>query len=227
MSLRRAPEPITALTPELLGRLKERTEGTLVNLIKQNKNTRYACESPVFGRFRSAMSAHGFMDNKTQDDMLLESYRNAIPLTTYDSYEPFINKFFDHDCKESNVKDMLSPGLPYFVAISSATSSKTAKFFPKYRHAPGGSYKSVDENANPTSDTGGKNCIVYSLNYRQLIDVQNDDGDVVKKIPVTPMSTGSIRMQNDIDIEKDPYILHLTGLPYSFFEKSEMTYVMH
>ncbi|KAL4065230.1 GH3 auxin-responsive promoter [Scleroderma citrinum] len=192
-------------------RLKERTEGTLVNLIKQNKDTRYACESPAFSCFRSALSAHGHPGDEVQDDMLLESYRTSIPLTTYDSYEPFVNKFFDPNCKESDVKDMFSPGLPYFIATSSATAGKTAKFFPKYRHAEGGSYKSVDSNANPTSDTGGKNCIVYSLNYQQLIDVQNEDGDAVKKIPVTIMSAGSIRMQNNIDVEKDPHILHLTA----------------
>ncbi|KIM55204.1 hypothetical protein SCLCIDRAFT_1221347 [Scleroderma citrinum Foug A] len=211
MAPRRIPEPVAVLTPELFDRLKERTEGTLLNLIKQNKNTRYACESPVFGGFRSALSAHGNAEDEVQDDMLLESYRSTIPLTNYDSYEPFINKFFDNDCKESDLKDMFSPGLPYFLAVSSATSSKTAKFFPKYRHAPGGSYKSVDSNANPTSDTGGKNCVVYNLNYRQVIDVQNEDGDLVKKIPVTLMSSGSIRMQNEIDVEKDPYMLHLTA----------------
>ncbi|KAG6328698.1 hypothetical protein ID866_10391, partial [Astraeus odoratus] len=118
---RHVPEPITVLTPELLDRLKERTEGTLVNLIKQNKDTRYACESPAFGNFRSALAALENTADEVHDDRLLESYRSAIPLTTYDSYEPFINKFFDPHCKESEVKDMFSPGLPYFLAVSSAT----------------------------------------------------------------------------------------------------------
>ncbi|KIJ57869.1 hypothetical protein HYDPIDRAFT_163769 [Hydnomerulius pinastri MD-312] len=207
----RIPEPIAVLSPELFDRLKERTEGTLVSLIKTNKNTRYACESPVFGEFRSALSAIGNADDEVQDDRLLESYRTSIPLTTYDSYEPFVNKFFDRNCRDTDLKDMFSPGLPYFMAVSSATSSKNAKFFAKYRHAPGTSYEKVDKGANPVSDTGGKNCIVYSLNYRELVDVRDDEGTTVKKIPVTLMSAGSIRMQNGMDVEKDPWMIKLTA----------------
>ncbi|KAF8837395.1 hypothetical protein BDN67DRAFT_991779 [Paxillus ammoniavirescens] len=227
------PEPIPVLTPELFDRLKGRTEGTLANLIKTNKDTRYVCESPVFNEFRSALDALGETDDEVQDDMLLESYRTSIPLTTYDSYEPFVNKFFERNCRESDVKDMFSPGLPYFMAVSSATSSKNAKFFAKYRHAPGTSYESVDKNANPVSDSGGKNCIVYSLNYRQLIDVQDDEGATVKKFPVTLMSAGSIRMQNGMDVEKDPWMIKLTApratspVAVSFIRKYRSFLLMH
>ncbi|KAF9234200.1 GH3 auxin-responsive promoter [Melanogaster broomeanus] len=207
----RIPEPISALTPELFDRVKGRIEGNLVNFIKTNRNTRYVCESPVFSEFRSTLDALGTTDDEVQDDMLLESYRASIPLTTYDSYEPFVSKFFERNPGECDVKDMFSPGLPYFIAVSSATSSKNAKFFAKYRHAPGTSYENVDKNANPVSDSGGKNCIVYSLNYRQLIDVRDDEGATVKKVPVTLMSAGSIRMQNGMDVEKDPWMIKLTA----------------
>ncbi|KIO11557.1 hypothetical protein M404DRAFT_126305, partial [Pisolithus tinctorius Marx 270] len=118
------PEPIQVLSPELLDKLKERTEGTLLDLIKKNKDTRYVAESPVFGGFRSALE-HLSKDegnDEVRDDTLLESYRSAIPLTTYDSYEPFIKKFLERNCQEDDVRDMFSPGLPYFVAVSSSTT---------------------------------------------------------------------------------------------------------
>ncbi|KAF9223196.1 hypothetical protein BS17DRAFT_802680 [Gyrodon lividus] len=207
----RIPEPVPILTPELFDRLKKQIDGTLANLIKTNKNTRYVCESPVFGEFRSALDALGSPNHEVQDDMILESYRTSVPLTNYDSYEPFVNKFFERNCRECDVKDMFSPGLPYFIAISGSTSSKNAKFFAKYRHAPGTSYENVDKDANPVSDSGGKNCIVYTLNYRQLIEVRDDEGVTVKKLPVTLMSSGSIRMQNGMDIENDPWMITLTA----------------
>ncbi|KIK26206.1 hypothetical protein PISMIDRAFT_81879, partial [Pisolithus microcarpus 441] len=116
--------PIGVLSPELFERVKERTEGTLLDLIKKNKDTRYVTESPVFDGFRSALGhlRKDRGDDEVRDDMLLESYRSAIPLTTYDSYEPFVKKFLERNCQEDDVRDMFSPGLPYFVAVSSSTT---------------------------------------------------------------------------------------------------------
>ncbi|KAG6331779.1 hypothetical protein ID866_7311 [Astraeus odoratus] len=229
------PEPIKVLSPQLFDRLKGRTERTLVDLINKNKDTRYVSESPALSSFRTAIQnlSEQQDDDEVRDDMLLESYRTAIPLTTYDSYEPFVDKLLNHKCQESDVRDMFSPGLPYFVAVSSSTSSAKPKFFAKYKHAPGKSYETVDRGANPISDTGGKNCIVYSLNYRQLVSVQNEDGVTVKKLPVTMMSSGSIRMQNGIDVEKDHIMLQYTApratspIAVSFISKYRSFLLMH
>ncbi|KAH7890417.1 GH3 auxin-responsive promoter [Phlebopus sp. FC_14] len=226
------PEPIHALTPELFDRLKERTEGTLTSLIRKNKNSRYTRECPLFSDFNTALAAVDAVD-EAQVDTLLESYRTCIPLTSYDSYEPFVTKFFEPNCKEADIKDMFSPGLPYFIAVSSATSSKTSKFFAKYSHESGTSYESVNKNSNPESDRGGKNCIVYSLNYRQLVEVQDDQGSTVKKIPVTVMSSGTIRMQNNMGVEKDPYLMHAapprvtSPIAVSYIRKYRSFLLMH
>jgi len=125
------PEHIPALTPELSARLRERVEDTLLHLIKKNRHTRYVRESSVFTDFRRALDPRGDSNDVVQDGSLLESFRTTIPLTTYDSYEPFINKVVI-PC-EKDVKDMFSPGLPYFFASSSATSGQKAKLFAKYR----------------------------------------------------------------------------------------------
>lgn len=52
--------------------------------------------------------------------------------------------------------------------------------------------------SSPASKSGGKNCIVYSLGYRQVIESLNDDGDVELKMAVCLMSTGTVRMFNNM-----------------------------
>ena len=52
----------------------------------------YIRESPVFRDFRAALDAFGDLNDAVQDESLLESFRTTIPLTGYDSYEPFVNK---------------------------------------------------------------------------------------------------------------------------------------
>ncbi|KAH7912888.1 GH3 auxin-responsive promoter [Hygrophoropsis aurantiaca] len=199
--------PIAVLTPALRDALRMRTEGVLARLISTNMHTRYAQESDDFSDFRQSAQ------NSISETELLSHFRAHIPLTTYASYEPFIERLLNpsNQCDAEDVTDLFAPGLPYFIAVSSATSGPRAKFFAKYRHPPGIGYESVDKGANPTSDSGGKNCIVYSLNYRHLVTVTRDGHDVVARMPVTLMSSGSIRMQNGMDVDKDPWMIHLTA----------------
>ncbi|KAH7912887.1 GH3 auxin-responsive promoter [Hygrophoropsis aurantiaca] len=199
--------PIAVLTPALRDALRARTEGVLARLVSTNMHTHYARESDDFYDFRQSAQ------NSISEIELLSHFRAHIPLTTYASYEPFIERLLNpsNQCDAEDVTDLFAPGLPYFIAVSSATSGPRAKFFAKYRHPPGIGYESVDKSANPTSDSGGKNCIVYSLNYRHLVTVTRDGRDVVARMPVTLMSSGSIRMQNGMDVDKDPWMIHLTA----------------
>ncbi|KAF8443870.1 GH3 auxin-responsive promoter-domain-containing protein [Boletus edulis BED1] len=200
-----------ALTPELLDRLRERVHNTLLYIISKNKHTRYVRESPVFNDFRSTLDALGDSNDVVHDDTLLETFRAAIPLTSYDSYEPFLNKLVAPNPNVNDVKDMFSPGLPYFIACSSATSGKKGKLFAKYNHAARSSLQVVDEHANPVSAQGGKNCIVYSLTYREIIQVTDDDGVSVARFPISSMSGGVIRMKNGIHVDRDPFWMTLTA----------------
>lgn len=205
-------EPIPTLTPELSHRLREQVETTLVQLIRKNRHTRYVSESPVFSDFRGALDTLGDASDVVQDESLLECFRATIPLTGYDSYEPFVNKLVTPGSRETDVKDMFSPGLPYFIASSSGTSGKKAKLFAKYRHAARSSLQDVDEHANPVSTQGGKNCIVYSLAYQNVVEVIGDEGTTVGQFPITSMSSGVIRMQYDLRVDKDPWVITLTGM---------------
>lgn len=217
------PEHIPALTPELSVRLRERVEDTLLHLIKKNRYTRYVRDSPVFADFHRALDPRGDSnDDVVQDGSLLESFCTTIPLTTYDSYEPFINKFVTpNPCEKDDVEDMFSPGLPYFFASSSATSGKKAKLFAKYRHAGGSSLQDVHKHATAVSAEGGKNCILHSLAYREIIEVLDDEKTTVGRIPITSMSSGVIRMQHGMDVDKDPLFMtfarmHIYSLATSY-----------
>ncbi|KAH7905595.1 GH3 auxin-responsive promoter [Hygrophoropsis aurantiaca] len=207
-SLSRVPPPTDVLTFELSNKLKGRTEGLLSRLIKTNLRTRYVRDSPVFSEFLKAIesscgdAATGAGYGEVLDETLLEAYRSTIPLTTYDSYEPFVAKFLEQPCKHDEVKDLFAPGLPYFIAVSSTTSTTSAKFFAKYRDPPGVS--------NPVSSLGGKTCSVYSLTYRQVVEVQGADAEILARFPVCLSSTGRTRMLNGIDIEKDSSTLNST-----------------
>lgn len=211
-------EPIPALTAELSDKLREQVEKTLIYLIKTNRHTRYVRESPVFSDFRGALDVLGDTnDDMLQDALLRESFRTTVPFTGYDSYEPFMNMLVTPNPREKDVKDMFSPGLPYFVASSSATSGKKAKLFAKYRHATESSYQHVNNHANPISAQGGKNCIVYSLTYQEVIKVIDDDSTTVGQFPITCMSSGVIRMRYDTDVGKDPFLMTITGIVPSLF----------
>ncbi|KAH7909127.1 GH3 auxin-responsive promoter [Hygrophoropsis aurantiaca] len=206
----RVPPPTDVLTLELSDQLKQRTEGLLTRLIKTNLCTRYVRESPIFSDFLRAIENScspaatdaGHNTNEILNETLLEAYRTTIPLSTYDSYKPFVNKFLERPCKHDEVKDLFAPGLPYFIAESSGTSGNSAKIFAKYRHPPGTS-------ASPQG-LGGKVCGVYSLTHQHVVEVQGADAETLTRFPVCLSSTGTIRMLHGMDIERDPSTLNLT-----------------
>ncbi|KAH7927991.1 hypothetical protein BV22DRAFT_1005817, partial [Leucogyrophana mollusca] len=189
------PNPVTVLTPELQNKLKGRIDNVLAHIVKTNLHTRYTQESAVFTDFRSAVEALGD-EREPQDSSLLEAFRATVPLTSYPSYEPFVARFFEQPCREDRVKDLFAPGLPLIVSLSSATSGKSPKFFPRYRHMP-----VYDWCAIPMSESGGTTCAVISLKPFQLIEVRGDGKDTL--LPVAPVSSTAIRMRYDIDEGND------------------------
>ncbi|KAF9240244.1 GH3 auxin-responsive promoter [Melanogaster broomeanus] len=133
------------------------------------------------------------------------TYHDNVSLSVYEHYLPFVSRFFEQPCRTSAVENVMAPGLPYFIAHSSGTSGGATKHFPKYRHPDHMSTSTAQtmQASNPTSKHGGKNCIVYSLGYRQVVDCQNENGDIDRRMPVCLMSTGTIRMYNDMAVERD------------------------
>ncbi|KAI6011140.1 GH3 auxin-responsive promoter [Pisolithus marmoratus] len=203
------PVPITSLTPELAERLREQTLAVLSYLVKTNSATTYFKESVVLPQFRAALH---FTDDHSQVDTLIysaqelfEIYHNNVELSVYEDYLPIITRFFEDPCNKSSVENLMAPGLPVFIAHSSGTSGGAAKHFPKYRH-PEHMSKAMTETvrvAIPQSKNAGKNCIMFSLAYRQVVTPLDEDGDITKYIPVCLLTSGLGRVEYNMPVEKD------------------------
>ncbi|KAI6114072.1 GH3 auxin-responsive promoter [Pisolithus sp. B1] len=197
------PSPVPVLSPVLVSVLKNGVEATMVAIIKKNRRSRYFCESPVFADFHNALRNFGTDDDGgIPDNALLETYRTTIPLTTYDSYEPFAAKFLAENCHEDDVRDMFSPGLPHHIAVTSSTSSPKPKLYCKYQHQ--GSMRHAFGDGRNTFWT-------FSLHYRQLVEVQNRDGDIVSTISAGIGSSGALRMRSRLEVEDDHLNIKLAG----------------
>ncbi|KAH7909002.1 GH3 auxin-responsive promoter, partial [Hygrophoropsis aurantiaca] len=191
--------PITILSPELQIQLKEHTEGALKEIITTNLQTRFLQEFDGLREFRDAIEL--LKDRSAHETW--ECFRDSVPLTYYDAYEPFISRFLAEPCKEEDVKDLLSPGLPFFIALSSGTSGKAAKLFPKYHHY-------VDAASSRKSATA-KGCHILSMTYFRVVDVlRYEEPEKPTRVIITTATSGMMRMQHDLGIEKDPQAIKMT-----------------
>lgn len=188
------PDPIPALTPSLATSLRERTRAVLSYLVRTNSVSTFFKESNILSDFRGAIESNG------ESDTTFETFHDNVPLSAYEHYLPFVSRLFEQPCRMSSIENLMAPGFPEFVAHSSGTSSGASKHFLKYRH-PEHMSTGTSQTMNASSATtssGGKSCIVYSLRYRQVVEAVDDDGDVKLKMPVCLMSTGTVRMFNQM-----------------------------
>lgn len=174
-------------TPQQVATLAERTNRTLLKIIRDNFNTRYTAQAASLAGFRDAVLVHGGTE---VDATFLQDFRSRVPLSNYDSYEPFVNKFNVQPCKEEEVENLFSPGLPDFFAVSSATSGTTPKILPKYNHnarlklPPRGLF---DPNSKDPF------AAVVCTRYRDVKEIERAPGEVFQRIPVCTVTGGSIR----------------------------------
>ena len=195
MNSQQHPRLVEALSSDLSAILKKRTEGTLLSLIKQNKETRYFSESPVFSGFHdSVQNSKNEGHDEDQDDALIKSYYTAVPLTNYDSYEPFIKKFLESGCQEKDVQNVFAPGLPHGIGVTSSTTSGKPKYIAQYSYGSGSSVRNF---------SAGKTFQFFSYIYRQVIGVQNDKGNTIKSLPVGVASANLFRLWSGLDVDQD------------------------
>ncbi|KIK81404.1 hypothetical protein PAXRUDRAFT_70757, partial [Paxillus rubicundulus Ve08.2h10] len=112
------PVPCNSLIPRLRTLLTEKTDRLLLRIIRANFSTQYASHAPSLAVFRDAVAVHG----TEVDDTLLQDFRSHVALMDYGSYKPFVAKFNEQPCKESEVENLFSPGLPFALVFSSTTS---------------------------------------------------------------------------------------------------------
>ena len=169
------PDLLLSNTPLLSERLRRRTEELRSKIIRANCNTQFARTAPELAKFRH-MTA-GRVD-KVGDDILSESFRKTVDLTTYDSYAPFLAGFLEKPCKASAIVDLLAPGLPDYLAESSSTSGGRPKTFPRYNRLS--KVRSLDAGSSAVPDTLRRRttAYVYYLGCDQVI-VESEDNRTV------------------------------------------------
>jgi auxin responsive GH3 family protein len=194
-----SPVPCKSLTPKLHAILTETIDRLLLNIIRANFSTQYASQAPSLAQFRDVVSAHG-MD---ADATLLQDFRSHVALMDYESYRPFVARFNEKLCKESDVENLFAPGLPLFLAQSSSTSGKAPKTLAKYNYV---SPKIPLPRSVPDSykyDNKGLTAWVYYFGYWQLKEVQSESGQVVKQIPLCIASGGMARRRRGWSVDED------------------------
>ncbi|KAL4066057.1 GH3 auxin-responsive promoter [Scleroderma citrinum] len=185
--------PLTSLTSELKAVLQEDTSHHLRCIIGTNITTRYASSSPVLSDFRRAAADK----NLDKDVTVVDDFRRLVPLTDYESYRPFVAKFLDRPCKMPEVENLLAPGLPTFICVSSSTSSNEPKRFPKYPRT----WKTPPVVAAPPES--GTVASIFSLGYKDLLEVLADSGEIALRIPVSPGSVWYWRTYMNWSVETD------------------------
>jgi len=194
-----------SLTAELTQQLKNYEDQALLEMIRPNLATQFVQDAPELAKFREAIAQNCSVDDKD----FLRIFREFIPITNYETYKPFIAKFFATPCKEANVKDMFAPGLPYFFAMSSMTSGKSVKTFPRYRPPPHLVHNPLYL-ALPQSE--GTTLSPASMRYSQILKIDCEDGQS-KQVTVCSLSIGFLRMAMNWDPEHDNERLDLWRKP--------------
>ncbi|KAF8552837.1 hypothetical protein OG21DRAFT_1442896 [Imleria badia] len=123
------PDLLLSNPPTLSEQLKGRTDERRSRIVRANYNTQFAQTTPELTEFRLATAGRV---NEMDDDVLSEAFRKTVHFTNYDSYAPFIARFFEKPCKASAIIDLLAPGLPDYLVNSSSTSGGLPKTFPNY-----------------------------------------------------------------------------------------------
>ncbi|KAF8836524.1 hypothetical protein BDN67DRAFT_974069 [Paxillus ammoniavirescens] len=191
------PVPCSSLSPKLRTLLTEKTDRLLLRIIRANFNTQYALQAPSLASFRDVVSAHG-----TEVDVtLLQDFRSHVALMDYESYKPFVAKFNEKPCKESEVKNLFAPGLPFALALSSSTSGNAPKMFAKYHHIP--KEVPVRRSVFDRRDVKGPENVMFCYGYKELKDVERECDQVVKQIPVGIASGAILRMAAGWSVDSD------------------------
>lgn len=168
--------PLKSLTPELLIQLEEQSQRFLFDIISVNCKSKFCQTADELTIFR-----HTVETLRDDEQGFLQNFRDLVPLTVYDTYRPFVDRFFNTPCLESEVVDLFAPGLPFFIAVSSATSGKAPKFFPKYK---GTTWRP------PASPVISQSVYTYDIRYKEVLNVERGYQDVIQKYPSSPRAVG-------------------------------------
>ena len=173
------PQVLPSLPSALRSTVIARIESLLLNIVRANVNTQYASRSPILADFRDAIFAY----DSASDTALVTYFWRCVPLSEYDAYKPFMAAFDKNPCKEAELENLFAPGLPFLLAVSSATSGKAPKLFPKYTF----SVPRITFNAQRPA------AMIFFGGHNEVKQVGREPGQVVGTIPVSTISAGVTR----------------------------------
>ncbi|KIJ24986.1 hypothetical protein M422DRAFT_194022 [Sphaerobolus stellatus SS14] len=220
------PESISLLTPELSLGLKQHYNNVLLEIIQRNRVSRYVSQSLPLRAFRNSLEEPPGIDHSA-DEVTAERFRNTVPLSEYDTYEPFIRKLFEQPCKQAEVENLLSVGYPSYVTLSSFTTGKSMKYFPKY------AFPRPSPQEGSVSAKSMFNCLVMHLGTKRTLVVEDDIGELVAKFPVCTVTTGLTRTVFNMKVEQDQIVMGMkvppltSPLAVSFIDNYRSFLLMH
>ncbi|KIK14916.1 hypothetical protein PISMIDRAFT_342506 [Pisolithus microcarpus 441] len=175
----------------------ERTEHRLRIIAAANITTHYGISAASLSPFRQVIVGKDVKEDPT----IIEDFRRVVPVTDYESYSPFVAKFFSYPRKQSELQNLLAPGLPSFIGISSSTTRNKSKLFAKYSRGWSNTPPSFAKLLQ--SAESEKTAYTYCFGYRELLEVIGEDGEVMKKIPVCIGTCGGVRDAENWSVETD------------------------
>lgn len=189
--------PLSSLSPGLKAALQERVEHRLRDIVGANITTQYGTSAVSLSYFHQAIAGK----DVKEDPSVVIDFRRVVPVTNYESYSPFVAKFFNHPRKQSDLENLLAPGFPSFIGISSSTTGNKSKLFAKY---PRGCFNTPSSLARFLHSTDArKAAFIYCFTYRDLLEIMGKDGKVMKKIPVCIGTCGGVRDAENWSVETD------------------------
>ena len=214
------PQPLLALTSDLKECSEKRTKGNLFQILSKLLGTIFFQEAPALVTLRDTLgdAYTPLLPDGSENHEFLHNFLSHVPFTTYEDYQPFISRFLDNKSPRlSDVNNLLSPGLPTFIAHSSGTSGGQLKHFLKYP-IPGRLGRRWD---NPDV-APFKICSFSLLNIDRLIKIVDNDGGTVQDIPVSIATAGGTRLRLGIGPTDDAKIIDKKGSQTQFIGLHEI-----
>ncbi|OJA21412.1 hypothetical protein AZE42_01925 [Rhizopogon vesiculosus] len=193
-----ASDLLDSLPVQLSQQLQEHVNQALLEITRPNSASQFAQNAPVLAKFREAIA-----QGDSKDDIeFMRQFRALVPITSYEPYQPFVAKFFAEPCREIDVNDLFAPGLPCFLAISSGTSGKEPKLFPRYRPLPQYSHHRIPTIPSSEGTIFAPSSLKLSK-YSKTLKIYCEDGQSSHNLVVCSVRTGYIRVQMNWDAEDD------------------------
>ena len=129
------PQSLLALTLELEESSEKRAKINLFRVLFKLLGTIFFQEAPALANLRDALGDvyAPLLPDGLENHELLYKFFTCVPFTTYEDYQPFVARLLDRELPRlSDVNNLLSPGLPDYIARTSGTSGGQLKYFLKY-----------------------------------------------------------------------------------------------